>query len=180
MTTSVASTGGVTDKFIGDAVMAFWGPPFTPERHAEAACRAAVAQLDAIEQLRAKSVRVGWPIEPSRIGIRVGVATGEVVAGSVGAPGARSYTVVGDTVNVAARLEAANKDFDTSLIVDANTRDGAGASFEFRSLGAIRLRGRRKRHRGLCAQGPDRRGLRACTRRSGGGNQRHLRHPGIA
>jgi adenylate cyclase len=142
MTAAVAGTGGVTDKFIGDAVMAFWGPPFTPDRHAEAACRSALAQLDAVAELRAEAARRGLPIAPERIGIRIGVATGEVVAGSIGAPGARSYTVVGDAVNIAARLEAANKELGTTLVVDEATRDAAGEALLFRSIGEIRLRGR--------------------------------------
>lgn len=145
MTAAVAATGGVTDKIIGDAVMAFWGPPFTEAPHAVAACDCALGQLAALERLREEAGALGLPLAPATLKIRIGIATGEVVVGSIGAAGARSYTVVGDTVNLAARLEAANKELGTSIAVSDATRAAAERDHSFRAMGALPIRGRARK-----------------------------------
>ncbi len=102
---------GVIDKYIGDAVMAFWGPPFTKEEeHATFACLAALEQFSRLDEFRRllpdlMGLRKGLP----DINMRVGVATGEVVVGNIGSEISKSYTVMGDTVNIASRLEGAGK-----------------------------------------------------------------------
>jgi adenylate cyclase len=103
---SIRGTNGVIDKFIGDAVMAFWCPPFSPgDAHAAAACRSALAQQEAVSRLNRElpdilGLRRGAPA----LAVRMGIATGEVVLGTIGSKASKSFTVIGDTVNLASRL----------------------------------------------------------------------------
>lgn len=120
----IAEHQGVIDKYIGDAVMAFWGPPFTEGDFALHACRAALAQGDKLDELRAMlpdvlGLRNGAP----RINVRIGLSTGDVVVGSIGSQFSKSFTVIGDTVNIASRLESANKQYGTSILVDEATHE---------------------------------------------------------
>src|SRR6185503_3776626 len=107
----VRRNDGIIDKYIGDAVMAFWGPPFTgATEHARLAALTAVEQLAAVAAFQSElpeliGIRRGLP----QLEARIGVATGEVVVGNIGSEQTRSYTVIGDTVNVASRLEGACK-----------------------------------------------------------------------
>ncbi len=144
MSIPVGSNQGVTDKYIGDAIMAFWSPVFVREGEPAAlACRAALAQRERLGTLRHRlRHELNLPIEHDAIETRCGIATGEVLAGSIGPEHARNYTVIGDAVNLAARLEAANKALGTCILVAAATREGASDGFVFRSHGAIELPGR--------------------------------------
>jgi adenylate cyclase len=148
MSEPVARHGGVTDKYIGDAIMAFWGPPFTDRNsHAVQACRAALDQRNRLDELRRQvAVEIGPELDVSRIDMRCGVATGEVVAGSVGPRQSRNYTVIGDPVNVA-RLEAANKQLGVRILVSEDTWHDAQSEFEFRELDRLALRGRSREER---------------------------------
>jgi PAS domain S-box-containing protein len=141
--------GGVTDKYIGDAIMAFWGPPFTRSGDpAIEACHAALKQRAALAELR-RQVRdeLKLPIDVERIDMRCGIATGEVVAGSIGPRQSRNYTVIGDRVNLASRLEAANKLLGSRILVCEETRRRASGTFEFRALDTIQVRGRMQHER---------------------------------
>ena len=113
---AVQQQKGIIDKFIGDAVLAFWGPPFTtPEEHPLLACRAALGQLEALETLRADLPELtGLRKHLPQVNLRIGISTGEVVVGNIGSESARSYTVIGDTVNLGQRLENANKIYGTT------------------------------------------------------------------
>ena len=144
MSKPIRDHGGIIDKYIGDAIMAFWGPPFTGEReHALLACQAALDQVALLAEFRASlpdiiGLRKGIPA----FNIRIGICTGEVTAGSVGSEAAKSYTVIGDTVNLASRLEGANKTFGTYLLISDTTRDLAGDAIEARDLDRIRVAGK--------------------------------------
>jgi adenylate cyclase len=135
---------GVIDKFIGDAVLAFWGPPFTtPEEHPLLACRAAVEQMAALETLCTDLPQItGLRKNLPRINLRIGISTGEVVAGNIGSESARSYTVIGDTVNLGQRLEAANKVYGTHILVSEPTREAAGSSMLFREIDFLVVKGK--------------------------------------
>ena len=149
MSEPVARHSGVTDKYIGDAIMAFWGPPFTDRNsHAVQACRAALDQRYRLDELRRQAAaEIGPELDVSRIDMRCGIATGEVVAGSVGPRQSRNYTVIGDPVNVAARLEAANKQLGVRILVSEDTWRDARSVFEFRELDRLALRGRSREER---------------------------------
>jgi adenylate cyclase len=135
---------GVVDKFIGDAVMAFWGPPFTQTTdHATLACRAALAQLKALESFRTELPELtGLRKNLPNIDLRIGLASGGVVVGNIGAENARSYTVIGDTVNLASRLEGVNRLYGTRILLNDETRRLAGSAIETREIDWIAVKGK--------------------------------------
>ena len=135
---------GVIDKYVGDAVMAFWTPPFSPgDDHASDACLAALAQQQAIIALRARLPEItGMRRNPPKLTIRMGIATGEGLIGTIGSEAARSYTVIGDTVNLASRLESINKLYGTSIILSEETYRLAQHAIEARELDVITVAGK--------------------------------------
>ena len=135
---------GVVDKFIGDSVMAFWGPPFVkPEEHAVLACRAAQAQLVAIDTLRRELPDItGLRRDAPVIDLGIGICTGEVVVGNIGSENTRSYTAIGDTANLAARLERANRVYGTQILLSESTARAIGSRFEMREIDTIFVKGK--------------------------------------
>lgn len=135
---------GFIDKYIGDAVMAFWVSPFSAgDDHASDACLAALAQQEAVIQLRAQLPEItGMRRNPPELAIRMGIATGEAVVGTIGSDSSRSYTVIGDTVNLASRLESINKLYGTSLILSEETYRTAQHVIEARELDLITVAGK--------------------------------------
>ena len=135
---------GVVDKYIGDSVMAFWGPPFVQNRDiAQLACRSALAQLEALSILRRELPELtGLRRDTPTIDLRIGICTGEVVVGNIGSENSRSYTVIGDTVNLAARLEGANRIYGTRILVDEMTVHGIGADFATREIDMLSVKGK--------------------------------------
>lgn len=138
MTAIVFAHGGTVDKFVGDALIAYWGAPLEDPEHALNACRAAIAMQERLVNLRQEMESDGLP-EPW---IRIGLNTGEVVVGNMGSKTLFNYTVLGDTVNLAARLEAANKEHGTSILISRAVVDQAGGSLSVLPLGTISVRGR--------------------------------------
>jgi adenylate cyclase len=135
---------GVVDKFVGDSIVAFWGPPFVKsEEHARLACRAAQAQLLALDTLRRELPDItGLRRDAPAVDLCVGICTGEVVVGNIGSENTRSYTVVGDTVNLAARLERANRVYGTRILVGESTAHAIGSEFEIREIDTIAVKGK--------------------------------------
>jgi class 3 adenylate cyclase len=135
---------GFIDKYIGDAVMAFWIPPFSAgDDHASDACLAALAQQEAITALRAQLPEItGMRRDPPKLVIRMGIATGEAVVGTIGSASAQSYTVIGDTVNLASRLESINKIYGSSIILSEETYRLAQQVIEARELDLITVAGK--------------------------------------
>ena len=144
MTEAISANKGVVDKFMGDTVMAYWGPPFTnPNEHAELACRAATAALSHLEAFRSDVIAaVGDPAKDLDIDLRIGISTGTVVVGTVGSSASRSFTVMGDPVNLGSRLEDANKAYGTHIMLSERTRELAGPGFLIRELDLIRVKGK--------------------------------------
>jgi adenylate cyclase len=135
---------GVVDKFIGDSVMAFWGQPFVkPEEHAVLACRAAQAQLAALDTLRRELPDItGLRRDAPVIDLGIGICTGEVVVGNIGSENTRSYTAIGDTANLAARLERANRVYGTQILLSESTARAIGSRFEMREIDTIFVKGK--------------------------------------
>ncbi|MCB9931959.1 MAG: adenylate/guanylate cyclase domain-containing protein [Planctomycetes bacterium] len=132
---------GYVDKFIGDAIMAFWGPPFSSERdYAVRACESALASLRIASELREQWRQQGKPLFFQRIGI----ATGEVVIGNIGTDTKKNFTVIGDSVNLASRLEGANKLYLSDILVDERTFELAKQAIAFREIDQIRVVGRQQ------------------------------------
>ncbi|MHB8880090.1 MAG: CHASE2 domain-containing protein [Thermodesulfovibrionales bacterium] len=138
MAKEVFAEQGTIDKFIGDAVMAFWGAPLPDPEHPLRACRAAIAMGRALERLNPELVAKGYPSLSARIGIN----TGKVIAGNIGSEDLFNYTVLGDAVNLASRLEGANKEFGTSVIISEYVYETIRDLVEVRPLGRIRVKGK--------------------------------------
>ena len=135
---------GVVDKFVGDSVMAFWGPPFVkPEEHAVLACRAAQGQLVALDTLGRELPEItGLRRDAPKVRLAIGICTGEAVVGNIGSENTRSYTVIGDTVNLAARLEGANRIYGTQILIAESTAKAIGTEFETRAIDLISVKGK--------------------------------------
>lgn len=128
------------DKYIGDAVMAFWGAPLEDPDHARHAAEACLAQLDRLDKLNSAHA---FAAEAGEVRIRLGLATGVVNVGDFGNPPNKSaYTVIGDTVNLAARLESGSKQFGTTVTIAQRTRDLMGDDILVRPLGRIVVKGK--------------------------------------
>ena len=135
---------GIVDKFIGDAVMAFWGPPFIADQeHALLSCVAALTQMEALEQFRKELPELtGLRKNIPHVELRIGVSTGELVVGNLGSENARSYTVIGDTVNLGSRLEGANKVYGTKILISELTAQAAGGSVLVREMDWLVVKGK--------------------------------------
>jgi len=138
MTDVVFRHDGLLDKYVGDAVMAFWGAPIVTPDHAARCCAAALEMQDEVRRLNEEWGPRGLPV----IEIRIGVATGSAVVGNFGSERRFSYTAVGDTVNLASRLEGLNKTHGTHLLIADATRQKLDERFECRPVGEVTVRGR--------------------------------------
>lgn len=129
---------GTVDKFIGDALMAFWNAPLRQEDHADRAIRAALAIRAAMEDFNRGRAERGEP----ELHTRIGLHTGTVLVGDIGTEERLNYTIVGDSVNTAARLEALGKEVGCFLCISEEARAAASADYSWRRLDAVTLRGR--------------------------------------
>ena len=127
---------GVIDKYIGDAIMAYWGPPFIEEaEQANFACLAAADMLGRVETLlKELPEHLGVRTIPADCDIRIGIATGEALVGSIGSEYMMSFTVMGDTVNLASRLEGANKVYGSRCLISEGTAKMCAAELELREI----------------------------------------------
>jgi adenylate cyclase len=138
MTDLVLSHGGVVDKYIGDAIMAFWGAPLPVPDHAQRAVKCAIAMRKKCDELRASwHQRFGHEVFA-----RAGVNSGHAVVGNMGSKHKYNYTVMGDMVNLASRLEGANKAYDTFLMISESTVAKLGGSIDVRELDRIAVKGK--------------------------------------
>jgi adenylate cyclase len=138
MTRVVFRNHGTLDKYEGDAVMAFWGAPIHQEDHALRACRSALEMQEAMVDLRRR-----WePVHRPSVRIRIGINSGEMVVGNMGGTGRFDYTVIGDSVNIASRLEGANKLYGTGILVSERTYELVRGSLAGRELDLITVKGR--------------------------------------
>jgi adenylate cyclase len=138
MTRTITQHKGTIDKFVGDAIMAFWGAPLKDPEHALNACRAAVAMRERLVSLNAELRQNGLP----EVTFRIGINTGEVIAGNMGAEDLFDYTVIGDSVNIASRLEGANKQFGTDILISSFVHEVVRGRVDVQPLGEISVKGK--------------------------------------
>jgi adenylate cyclase len=138
MTRAIQSENGTVDKYIGDAIMAFWGAPLPQQDHAVRAVRTALAMQDAAPRLREVYATRGWPL----LHVGIGINTGVMSVGNMGSEFRRAYTVLGDSVNLASRLEALTKHYGVGIIVSETTRAATEAVFHYRELDRILVQGK--------------------------------------
>jgi adenylate cyclase len=130
--------GGSVDKYMGDAIMALYGAPFDQPDHAARAVRTGLELQECVQTLSAQWIARGG--EALRSG--VGIHTGDAIVGAMGSSQRLEFTAIGDTVNVASRLEGLTKDFGAPVIISQTTHEEVAGLFQARSLGSVRVRGR--------------------------------------
>jgi adenylate cyclase len=138
MTEVIRGHRGTLDKYIGDAIMAFWGAPVAAADHAKQAVIAALDMQTALVTLNAELIEKGWP----ELKIGVGVNTGTMTVGDMGSPVRKAYTVMGDAVNLGSRLEGITKQYGVGIIVGEGTRDLVKDDFVLRELDRVRVKGK--------------------------------------
>ncbi len=138
MTTIIFTHAGTLDKYEGDAIVAFWGAPIAQDDHALRACCAAVEMQKILQVLRDRWQREGKPM----LNVRIGLNTGEMIVGNMGGMGRFDYTVIGDSVNLGARLESANKLYKTGILVSESLYKRVAGSVFGRELDLLRVVGK--------------------------------------
>ncbi len=138
MLAELGQRGATVDKFVGDAIVAFWGAPRPDEQHNRNALLSVLACQHSLSVMNQDWQSRQRPSMPTRFGL----ATGEVVVGNIGAESRLSYTVLGDAVNLAARLEALNKRYGTKILVSGDTREHASGEFLFRRIDRVAVVGK--------------------------------------
>jgi adenylate cyclase len=129
---------GTVDKFVGDMIMALYGAPLDDEDHAEHAVQTALAMIATLGEMNEQWAREGRP----QLGIGIGINTGDMIAGNVGSEAIMSYTVIGDAVNLGARLESLNKDYGTRIIISQATRERLKGRYDIHPLGDVIVKGK--------------------------------------
>ena len=138
MTEEIRKTDGVVDKFIGDAIMAFWGAPVDQSDQADRALQSAIGMIKVLKTLNEKWATRGYP----KIDIGIGINTGVVTVGNMGSVQRFDYTVIGDDVNVASRLESLNKEFLSNIILSGATHNRLLNQVPLEPLGEIIVKGK--------------------------------------
>ena len=137
MTLIIRRHGGTLDKYIGDAIVAFWGAPVQDPQHARNAVLAALEMQAALVGLNQKFAPLGWP----EIQVGIGINTGQMTVGDMGSSVRLAYTVMGDAVNLGARLESKTKEYGVSILVGQGTQEAAGG-IAFRELDCVQVKGK--------------------------------------
>ncbi len=137
MTVSIQEDRGTIDKYIGDAIMAFWGAPLRDEKHAEHALRSALAMQKKVKEIGPEFIKRGWP----QLEIGVGLNCGMMNVGDMGSTFRRAYTVLGDAVNLAARLEGLTKEYGVGILVSENIV-ATVQDIVYRELDRVRVKGK--------------------------------------
>jgi len=136
MTNVIFETGGVVDKLMGDGIMAFWGAPLPAKNPARDAINCAITMLGELKKLAARDSRF------TDIHVGIGIATGEVIVGNFGGEKKFDYSVIGDTVNLASRLEGLTRQFKVKILVNQQTYDEAGGDYVARQIGLVKVKGK--------------------------------------
>jgi adenylate cyclase len=131
---------GTVDKFVGDMIMALYSAPLDDADHADHAVQTAVAMIKTLHQMNEAWAREGRP----QLDIGIGINTGDMIAGNVGSDTIMSYTVIGDAVNLGARLESLNKEYGTRIIISESTRASLKGRYDIHPLGDVVVKGKTK------------------------------------
>ncbi len=131
---------GTVDKFVGDMVMALYGAPLDDEKHADHAVQTALAMIRALHEMNQEWEKQGKPT----LDIGIGINTGDMVAGNIGSDTIMSYTVIGDAVNLGARLESLNKEYSTRIIISEFTKAALKGRYDIHPLGDVVVKGKTK------------------------------------
>ena len=137
LTATIHDHRGTIDKYMGDAIMAFWGAPIKDPRHAQHALQAAIVMIEKLETLSSKFIGRGWP----EIKIGIGINTGEMRVGNMGSEFRMAYTIMGDAVNLGSRLENATKHYGVPIVVGEATVNEL-PDYIFRKLAQVRVKGK--------------------------------------
>jgi adenylate cyclase len=140
MTEIIHKDEGLVDKYMGDAIMAFWGAPLTQPNHHEKACISSLDMLGKLRELQSKWKQEGIP----SFDIGIGLNSGDAIVGNMGSSQRFDYTAIGDSVNLASRLEGLNKLYGTNIIISEYTYKNVKEKFGIRKLDAVRVKGKRK------------------------------------
>ncbi len=134
----IVESKGTVDKFIGDAIMAYWNAPNEVLNHEDAAVTSAVKQIKALKELNERLLKEGKPT----IEIGIGINTGDVTVGEMGSYGRADYTIIGDPVNLASRLEGLNKPYHSHIIISEFTKAGLKQEYVIRELDLVKVKGK--------------------------------------
>jgi adenylate cyclase len=137
LTEAFLAEGGTVDKFIGDSVMVFWNAPHLQPDHVERACRAALSAKAASDALNVQFEAEGVP----PFAVRIGIHVGDAVVGNMGSADRMNYTVLGTSVNLAARLEGLNKVYGTTMLVSEAVRNRVEDRFRFKPVASVTAKG---------------------------------------
>lgn len=138
MSSLILTRHGTIDKYIGDAIMALWGTPLPHPHHPLTACHSALEQIQALPTINTKLKKQNLP----PLSIRIGIHTGPVICGNIGTKDRLEYTSLGDSVNLASRLEGINKQYGTHIIISQTTQEAVKDHFHLRELDLIRVKGK--------------------------------------
>ena len=140
MTKIVFEENGVLDKYIGDAVMAFWGAPLANKNHALAACQTALKMKSALQSIKASWAKEG----AGNFDVRIGINTGEMVVGNMGSDMRFDYTLIGDNVNLGSRLEGINKEYGTNIMISDSTYQKVKSLVVARKIDKVAVKGKKQ------------------------------------
>ncbi len=141
MVDSITEYDGTVDKFIGDAIMAYWNAPLKVDMHADMALKSALKQLERLSELN-KSLRNEFDVE---LKIGIGINSGEAIVGEMGSKGRSDYTLIGDTVNVASRVEQLTKDYKCSLIITQQTKNLLQDNYKIKKIDTLNVKGKEEK-----------------------------------
>lgn len=140
MTEIIINNGGMLDKYVGDEIMAVFGAPIYHDEHPLLACKTALEMMDSLGELQQKWAREGRPL----FNIGIGINSGEMVVGNMGSSQRMDYTVIGDSVNLGARLEGLNKRYGTNIIISEFTYQKVKGAVKVKDLGKATVKGKEK------------------------------------
>jgi adenylate cyclase len=145
MTNIIMKNGGTIDKYMGDCIMAFWNAPIDTPNHKELAVKSALEMIDKLKELNDSN---GFG-DSNKINIGIGINTGKCIVGNMGSEQRFDYSVIGDPVNLASRLEGVSKNYDATLVVGEDTADGIDYiplarpnGFKFKKLDTVKVKGK--------------------------------------